>query len=130
MYTNMTSNLMVNSVDETVTFYQNVLGFSLFDSVRDDKGELQFAIMGRDGLTLMFQEKNNLMSEYPPLKREGLSPSITLYIMVDDFENTYQLLKEKWKILVEVHETFYGAKEFAIEDNSGYILTFTENRDV
>ena len=127
MYTNMTSNLMVDNVDETATFYQNVLGFSLYDSVRDDNGKLQFAIMGRDGFLLMFQEKSNLMSEYPTLKREALAPSSTLYIIVDDFENTYQALKERCKILVDVHETFYGAKEFAIEDNSGYVLTFAEN---
>lgn len=129
MYKNMTSNLMVDSVDESVAFYRDTLGFSLFDSVPDGEGKLQFAIMGRDGVMLMFQEKSSLISEYPNMEREGLAPSISLYIMVDDFDTIYQGLKDKAKLLVDVHETFYKTKEFAIEDNSGYVLTFAENRE-
>ncbi len=33
MYTAMTPNLMVKSVDKAITFYQEALGFSLVDSV-------------------------------------------------------------------------------------------------
>ena len=130
MYTRLTTNLMVESVDETVAFYQNILGFTMINSVPDDNGNLQFAIMSKDGLALMFQEKNNLIEECPILNTPEVHPSATLYIMVDDFNSLYSDLKSKHEILADIHETFYGAKEFAIADNNGYVLTFTEHKEI
>jgi uncharacterized glyoxalase superfamily protein PhnB len=78
---------------------------------------------------LMLQEKNNLTEEYPILGTAEVHPSVTLYIMVDNFDELYQELKKHHEILCDVHTTFYGSKEFAIADNSGYVLTFTENHE-
>jgi uncharacterized glyoxalase superfamily protein PhnB len=130
MFKNMTTNLMVESVDESVAFYQGILGFSLTASVPNNSGSLQFAILAKDSFALMLQEKNNLMEEYPILSADKMQPSVTLYITVDNFENLYQELKHKHEILCEIHDTFYGAKEFAIADNNGYVLTFAEYKEV
>jgi len=129
MYTNMTTNLMVENVDESVAFYRDILGFSVVASVPGDSGNLQFAILLKDNLNLMLQEKHNLIGEYPILDTPEVHPSITLYITVDNFNDLYRELKSKYEILCDVHETFYGSKEFAIADNSGYVLTFTEHKD-
>jgi len=129
MYTNMTTNLMVENVDESVAFYRDILGFSVVASVPGDSGSLQFAILLKDNLNLMLQEKHNLIGEYPILDTPEVHPSITLYITVDNFNDLYRELKSKYEILCDVHETFYGSKEFAIADNSGYVLTFTEHKD-
>jgi len=129
MYTNMTTNLMVENVDESVAFYRDILGFSVVASVPGDSGSLQFAILLKDNLNLMLQEKHNLIGEYPILDTPEVHPSTTLYITVDNFNDLYRELKSKYEILCDVHETFYGSKEFAIVDNSGYVLTFTEHKD-
>jgi len=129
MYTNMTTNLMVENVDESVAFYRDILGFSVVASVPGDSGNLQFAILLKDNNNLMLQEKHNLIGEYPILDTPEVHPSITLYITVDNFNDLYRELKSKYEILCDVHETFYGSKEFAIADNSGYVLTFTEHKD-
>jgi uncharacterized glyoxalase superfamily protein PhnB len=129
MYKSMTTNLMVEGVDDSVAFYQDILGFSVVASVPSESGKLQFAILAKDGLTLMLQERGNLTEEYPILSTNEVRPSVTLYIAVDDFDGLYHGLKERHEILCDVHTTFYGAKEFAIEDNNGYVLTFTENRE-
>jgi len=129
MYTNMTTNLMVENVDESVAFYRDILGFSVVASVPGDSGSLQFAILLKDNLNLMLQEKHNLIGEYPILDTPEVHPSTTLYITVDNFNDLYCELKSKYEILCDVHETFYGSKEFAIADNSGYVLTFTEHKD-
>ena len=50
--------------------------------------------------------------------------------MVDNFEALYEEPKVKCGILCDVHTTFYGAKEFAIADMDGYVLTFTESKEV
>jgi len=128
MYKDMTTNLMVESVDESVAFYQDVLGFSVVASVPSSSGNLQFAIMAKDDLSLMFQERSNLIEEYPTLATEKVQPSVTLYIIVDNFADLYQELKGTHEILCDIHETFYGAKEFAVADNNGYVLTFAEHK--
>ena len=127
MYKDITTNLMVESVDETADFYSKILGFSVAASVPGKDGKLQFAILVKDNLTLMFQSRENLILEYPVLETVKTQPSATLYIKVDNFNELYEELKCKHEILVYIHKTFYGRNEFAVKDNNGYVLTFTEN---
>jgi len=119
---------MVENVDESIAFYQDVLGFSVVDSVPSEKGGLQFAIMQKEGFQIMLQEKSSMISEYPNMDTPKVQPSVTIYIEVDDFDSVYHDIKGKHKILCDIHETFYGAKEFAIVDNSGYVLTFAKHQ--
>ena len=127
MYKSMETNLMVENVDKTVDFYGKILGFSVVASVPGKDGKLQFAIVVKDNLFLMFQDRKNLIEECPVLKTVKTQPSATLYIKVDNFNELYRELKSKYEILCEPHKTFYGRNEFAIKDNNGYVLTFTED---
>ena len=129
MFKNMTTNLMVENVDKSIAFYQEVLGFAVVVSVPNQEGGLQFAILTKDNLTIMVQEKNNLMKEYPVLRTEKLQPSITLYITVDDLDILYNEIEKSYSINTKKHTSFYGAREFAITDVDGYVLTFTENKE-
>jgi len=126
MYKSITANLMTESVDETVSFYGK-LGFTVTASVPGKDGRLQFAILARDGLTLMFQDRESLTGEYPVLGTAKTQPSATLYILVDSVAAYYENMKRDYEILSELHKTFYGATEFAIKDNNGYVLTFTQS---
>lgn len=130
MYTNMTTNLMVESVDKAIAFYRDILGFSVVASVPGKNDELQFAILSKDKLMLMMQERKNLIEEYPVLSAEKVHPSVSLYIMVDNFDALYEEIKGKYPINTEPHTSFYGAREFAITDTDGYVLTFTEHKEV
>lgn len=129
MYKSMVTNLMVESVDKAIEFYKDLLGFQVIDTVPGEKNELQFAILVKDDLMLMLDEKNVFMEEYPVLKTDKVQPSISLYITVDNFDVLYEEIKAKHPIYVEIHNTFYGAKEFAITDLDGYVLTFAEYKD-
>ncbi len=122
---NLTINLMVKSVNETVDFYRNVLGFELIMS-NPEKGEFDWAMVSKDGVSLMFQEEKNIKSEYPCMKNNNITPSFTMFIKTENVDKLYTTLKEKVKIVAEYHKTFYGDYEFAIEDINGYILTFAE----
>lgn len=126
MFKSMVTNLMVEDVKETIDFYEDVLGFTLITSVPNKKDGFQFAIMSKDEFNLMVQERTNFIEEYPSLGIEKVQPSVSLYIQVDNLEELYLELKSKHKLLLDMHTTFYGLKEFAIVDNSGYVLTFTE----
>lgn len=129
MYTNMTTNLMVESVDIAIAFYKEVLGFSVVASVPGKNDEFQFAILSKDKLMLMVQEKSNFIEEYPILDTLKVRPSVSLYIAVDNFDVLYEEIKSKHPINTELHKSFYGAREFAITDVDGYVLTFTEHKD-
>ena len=126
MYKSITANLMVESVDETLEFYVGLLEFRVAASVPKKDGKLQFAIVEKDGLTLMFQDRENLVEEYPILSTNITKPSATVYIIVDNFTEVYETLKIKCEIVGELHKTFYGKDEFAIKDNNGYVLTFAD----
>jgi len=129
MYTNMTTNLMVESVDKAIAFYKEVLGFSVEVSVPGKENALQFAILSKDKLMLMMQEKNNFIEEYPILATQKVCPSISLYITVDNFDEVYEEIKSKTPINTEIHTTFYGTREFAVVDADGYVIVLTEKKN-
>lgn len=128
MYASMTTNLMVENVEKSVEFYQEMLGFKTITTVPAKTDGLQFAIISKDNLMLMLQEKNNLIEEYPLLQTKIVHPSATLFISVTNFDELYKNMKDKSLINTEVHTTFYGTREFAVADKDGYILTFSEQK--
>lgn len=125
MYETITTNIMVKNVKETIQFYEQKLGFQKVLSVPEEGEVLNFAILVKDKISIMLQEQNNLVGEYPTLKTGEIVPTFTLFITVDNVEEMYHNLKEKVKIAKELHKTFYGKDEFAIFDNNGNILTIS-----
>ncbi|MDR1794391.1 MAG: VOC family protein [Erysipelotrichaceae bacterium] len=126
MFQSITANLMVESVEESLGFYKDILGFMEVDSVPGNDGSLQFAIVIKDSCQLMFQKRESLVAEYPILAAKVTKPSISLFVMVSDFDACYQAVKSKREPLTDLHTTFYGTKEFALADNSGYVITIAE----
>ncbi len=125
MYETITTNIMVKNVKETIKFYEEKLGFQKILSVPEEGEILDFAILNKDKISIMFQEQNNLLGEYPTLKTEEIIPTFTLFVTVDDVTKMYQDLKNEVKIAKELHKTFYGKDEFAIFDNNGNVLTIS-----
>lgn len=124
-----TPNLMVKDVRKTVDFYTNILDFNLIASVPEGGEELVFAIVQSGGAMFMFQEENSLKEEYPQLAKFPQGGGLTFYIHVSDIHGLYAKLKGKVTIAKEMHETFYGSTDFAIEDCNGYILTFSQENE-
>jgi len=125
MYQSITTNIMVKNVKETIEFYEEKLGFQKVLSVPEEGEILNFAIIAKDNITIMFQEQNNLTEEYPTLKVENIKPTFTLFITVENVQKLYEDLKDKVEIAKELHKTFYGKDEFAIFDNNKNILTIS-----
>ena len=123
MYETVTTNIMVKNVKETIAFYENVLGFQKVLSVPDDGEVLNFAILAKDKISIMLQEQQNLIEEYPTLSTDEIKPTFTLFITVSDISALYNELKDKAQMAKDLHKTFYGKDEFAVFDNNGNILT-------
>ncbi|GHU85313.1 hypothetical protein FACS1894198_2970 [Clostridia bacterium] len=73
MLKTITANLMVESVEDSLKFYKDVLGFTEVTSVPSENGNLQFAIVARDGGQIMFQERESFCGEYPILMADKVS---------------------------------------------------------
>jgi len=125
MYKSITANIMVKNVFETIEFYESKLGFQKVLSVPESGDKLNFAILKKEDISIMIQEQQNLLEEYPSLAKEEIIPTFTLFITVSDVLVMYNELKDKVKIAKELHKTFYGKDEFAIFDNNGNILTIS-----
>jgi uncharacterized glyoxalase superfamily protein PhnB len=121
----ITANLMVEDVNATVDFYRDVLGFELEASVPEE-GELHWAMMVRGGVEIMFQSAADLKKEYVPFADMKVGGSLLLFIEMRGVETFYAEIKDKVRVTVELHDTFYGMREFTIEDADGYTLTFAE----
>lgn len=125
MLKKLTPNLMVEDVQQTIAFYQDVLGFSILTTV-ENGDEIGFAIVKRDEVELMFQSRSSLSENVPALTGSSIGASQTFYIEVSDIDQVYAQLKGKVSIVVDLHTTFYGTKEFYFRDINGYILSFSE----
>ena len=121
----LTPNLMVEDVNETVTFYQDVLGFALLASVPEE-GQFNWAMMQHDAVEIMFQSRASLTEDVPLFKDKAIGGSLTLYIDVEDIKGLYGQVQNRVAILHEMSTTFYGTREFTIQDCNGYGLTFAQ----
>ena len=119
----VTPNLMVEDVNQTIEYYQTQLDFELMATV-PEKGDLAWAMMQRDSVTLMFQQRENLLEEIPILADQSGGGALTLYIDVDNVSELHQSLQDKVEMVQTLHTTFYGRTEFAIKDCNGFVLAF------
>ena len=126
MYKTLVTNMMVEDVNRSLSFYKDILGFLEEAVVPGEDGKPVFAIMVKDGLYLMIQEKNSLVAEYSVMAADKIKPTITLYITVDDLDLLYSEIKKKYPVYKDPYITSYGAREFAVLDPDGYALTFAK----
>ena len=118
-------NLMVDDVNKTVQFYEDVLDYILGMNFPED-GQWDWALMKRDGVELMLQSKKTMVKELPPLKEKTVGATISLYVTVDDVKAYYKTIKDKVTIVQDLHPTEYGTEEFSFQDCNGYILVYAQ----
>ncbi|WP_071144877.1 VOC family protein [Bacteroides ihuae] len=125
-YQTLSPNIGVENVNETVKFYTEVLGFTLAMS-NPETGELEWAMVAQGNVTIMFQEMHSLKKEYSQLADRAAVAALTFYVKMKGMKELYEKVKDTEYLAVEIHQTFYGAEEFALFDNNGYILTISED---
>lgn len=139
MFSKITVNLMVANVDETIDFYERVLGFRLVLGVPEGSQQiltartggtpLGFAIIGRDDAQLMLQSRTSLSAELPAFAGQKPGGAITIYMQVADVRKLYDDVRGKVDVLKDLHATFYGTEEFYVCDCNGYVLTLAGQQE-
>ena len=119
-------NIFVKDINDTIDFYRQ-LGFSLTATVPEE-GDFIFAMMTCGKVIFMFQTFESLGDELPTVSRQN-GGSLLLYIQTNEITKFFDQIKDKVKVIKGLEKTFYGAIEFSIEDNNGYLLTFAEEEN-
>ena len=119
-------NIFVGNMAETVAFYK-ILGFKVTMSVPEHGNDYVWVMMANGGVTMMFQTFESLGDTLPDISRSN-GGSLLLYINLKNIQAFYEDVKDKVTVLTGLERTFYGATEFSVRDNNGYVLTFAEHK--
>jgi uncharacterized glyoxalase superfamily protein PhnB len=126
-FKSLTPNLMVEDVPASIAFYRDRLGFAVYDQVPNpETGVMQFAIMGRDSVTIMFQLRASFHEDVPGTEGLPVGASATLYLQVDDIDAMMPHIRDHVQIVKDLHETWYGAREIYFKDVNGYIICLNQ----
>lgn len=123
--TKLTPNLVVSSVERSLTFYRDVLGFARTDAVPDES-PFVFAGVQSGAVQIFLNAPGPATEEYPAFAGKPLGGTLTLFIEVVGIEKVYDELKPKVKVTMPLEKKWYGVTEFAFEDPDGYVITFAE----
>lgn len=120
-------NLVADNVNLSVDFYTRHLGFTLVASV-PETGEFGWAMVQRDTVTIMFQSLKSIEEDVPMLKGIKKGSSGTFFIKMKGVDDLYKSVKGKVPIPMDMRTTFYGTREFVVEDPDGYYMMFAEDQ--
>jgi len=121
----LTPNLLVASVERSLAFYVDLLGFARGMTV-PDASPFVFASATSGAVEIFFNDAATAITEYPAFAGRPLGATGTLYIEVEGIDALHDRLKPAAKILMPLATQFYGMREFACEDPDGYVITFAE----
>ena len=121
----LTPNLLVASVERSLAFYVDTLGFERGLTV---PGQSPFAFASVTGgpVEIFFNDAAGAVKEYPGFAGKPIGATGTLFIEVEGVDALHDRLEPIVKIVMPIVTQFYGMREFAIEDPDGYVITFAE----
>lgn len=111
--------LWTESLQETLDFYVDVLGFTC--RVRND--DWGWATLWIDDVAVMIAKPN----EHTPYDKIGFTGSF--YFNTDDVDGMWKKLKDNARVCYPIENFEYGMREFAVYDNNGYLLQFGQEID-
>lgn len=120
----LTPNIFVKDMEATISFYQK-LGFTKIMSV-PEQAPYDWVMMSCGSVMVMFQTFSNLGAALPEVTRAN-GGSLLFYIKIKGIRDFLKQIGESAKVISPLNKTFYGATEFSILDNNGYVLTFAED---
>ena len=123
--TKLTPNLIVASVEASLRFYEDVLGFSRAMNV-PEKPPFVFASVVSGPVEIFLNDRSTVTKENAQMA--GLAPGggNTMFIEVEDVDALYAQVGSRVQVVMALVTQWYGMREFAIEDPDGYVITFAQ----
>jgi uncharacterized glyoxalase superfamily protein PhnB len=107
--------MAVPDIEKAIEFYRQMLGFEFVNQMEI------WALVQKDGVELMFA----LLNAHVPFDKPHFTGS--LYFDLDDVGELWEKLKDTATVFYPSEDFSYGMREFAIQDNNGYILQFGQD---
>ena len=116
----LTTILWVDSIEPSLPFWVDALGFTLTVSVPHNE-VLGFVILQKENIELMLQTWDSIAADMPVIGAETRGTSASLFLQVDDFEASAASLKN-YPVKVPDRTTFYGMREIGFTAPSGHLV--------
>jgi uncharacterized glyoxalase superfamily protein PhnB len=104
----------VPDVRAAMKWYASI-GFRI-ELYNEEDGEINWAKVTFGGAELMFNKDGKPSDAF---RRE-----VDLYVLVDNIDETRLRLEAQADIIEDLHDTFYGMREFIIRDLNRFWITF------
>jgi uncharacterized glyoxalase superfamily protein PhnB len=127
-FSKLTPNLLVASVERSLSFYIDVLGFERGMTVPDES-PFAFASVTSGAVEIFFNDAATAVKEYPSFAGKPIGATGTLFIELDGsgtIDAFHDRIKAKVTVTMPLVTQFYGMREFAITDPDGYVITFAQ----
>ena len=119
----LTPVLMVDAIEPVLDFWVQRLGWTKTTEVPHE-GRLGFVILESGPLQLMYQTRESVAADVPPLA-ESPQRGTFLFIQVDDLNAVEKALAGITPV-VPRRKTFYGADELIVREPAGNVVTFAQ----
>lgn len=121
----LTPNLIVGSVERSLAFYTDVLGFERGLTV-PEASPLVFASVTSGPVEIFFNDVATVAKGSPQFAGKAFGGGNTMFIELEGVDALHDRIKPQLKIVMDLVTQWYGMREFAIEDPDGYVITFAE----
>ena len=123
--TKLTPNLIVSNVEQSLAFYEGVLGFARGMTV-PDQPPFAFGSVTSGPIEIFFNDRSTVAKESPQMAGLAFGGGNTMFIEVTGVDAVHDHVKARAKVIMPLVTQWYGLREFAIEDPDGYVITFAE----
>lgn len=121
----ITPVLLVNSIESLLPFWIDRLGFEKTIELPGENG-LAFVIFQKGNVEVMYQTYASAEQDAPPEMAASARRGPTyLYVEVDNLDSVLSAMKDAKSVMPE-RTTFYGMREFAVQDPGGHFITFAQ----
>ncbi len=124
-FTSVTPNLLVQNIDRSASFYRDVLGFSVKQTV-PDAPPFVFVWMERDGVPVFLNDPVAAAHDLPDATSRPAGGTATMFFVVTGVDALHAHVAPHAKVVMPLKTQFYGMREFSVEDPDGHLLTFAE----
>jgi len=122
----LTPNLVVRNIEESLRFYEGVLGCTR-ELLVPDKAPFVFASVKAGDVEIFLNDYNNVIADHPELKEKPVAGISSTFIEVEGIKLLLEQVEAaRIKLFMPLTEQWYGMLEFAIADPDGHLIVFAE----
>lgn len=128
----LTPNLLVSNVEQSLAFYEGVLGFTRGMTV-PEQSPFVFASVTSGDFEIFFNDRSTVAKESAQMAGLQFGGGNTMFIEIagpgapgEPIDAYHDQIKGRVTVVMPIVTQWYGIREFAITDPDGYVITFAQ----